>query len=187
MRHSVGNKRNKRWIGKAVDRKTGHLLAWECGSRDRAMLEKLSVRHYALNVEIYYADKWKPACEALLPASKWVQTRAEMPRNERNNCWMRHGFGRFKGKSTIVSISKTHNYLYITLAEWGGIPRQRRKRTRSPNECPHIFRFYYKCVERVNLTIALFARFRANEDVFGISKLGGNPQTSINSFTISYA
>lgn len=104
MRHSVGNKRNKRWIGKAVDRKTGHLLAWECGSRDRAMLEKLSVRHYALNVEIYYADKWKPVCEALLPASKWVQTRAEMPRNERNNCWMRHGFGRFKGKSTIVSI-----------------------------------------------------------------------------------
>ena len=70
------------------------------------MLEKLSVRHYALNVEIYYADKWKPACEALLPASKWVQTRAEMPRNERNNCWMRHGFGRFKGKSTIVSIVK---------------------------------------------------------------------------------
>ena len=106
MRHSVGNKRNKRWIGKAVDRKTGHLLAWECGSRDRAMLEKLSVRHFALNVEIYYADKWEPVCEALLPASKWVRTRAEMPRNERNNCWMRHGFGRFKGKSTIVSIVK---------------------------------------------------------------------------------
>ena len=68
VRHSIGNKRNKRWIGKAVDRKTGHLFAWECGSRDRATLEELSVRHFALNVEIYYADKWEPVCETLLPA-----------------------------------------------------------------------------------------------------------------------
>ena len=117
MWHSVENKRNKRWIGKVVDRKTGHLLAWECGSRDRATLEKLSVRHYALNVGIYYAAKWEPVCESLFPASKWVQTRAEMPRNERNNSRMRHGFGRFKGKSTIVSIVKL--IIIYTLAEWG--------------------------------------------------------------------
>ena len=82
------------------------MLAWEYDSRDRATLEKLSVRHYALNVGIYYAAKWKPVCESLFPASKWVQTRAEMPRNERNNSRMRHGFGRFKRKSMIVSIVK---------------------------------------------------------------------------------
>ncbi len=117
MWHSIGNKKNKRWVGKAVDRKTGHLLAWECGSRDTATLEKLSVRRFALNVEIYYADKWEPVCEALLPASKWVRTRAEMPRNERNNSRMRHGFGRFKRKSMIVSIVKL--IIIYTLAEWG--------------------------------------------------------------------
>ena len=68
----------------------------------------------------------------------------------------------------------------------GGIPRQRRKRTHSPNESPQIFRFCHKSVERENLAIALFARFRVNGDQFDILKRGGNPQTSVNSFTVSY-
>ena len=50
---------------------------------------------------------------------------------ERNNCLMRHWFGRFKRKSIIVS----------------------------------------KGVEMVNLTIALFARFRVNGNVFDILNL----------------
>ena len=68
----------------------------------------------------------------------------------------------------------------------GCILLQRRKCTRSPNESPEIFRFCHKSVERENLTIALLARFRVNGDLFDISKLGGNPQTSVNSFTVSY-
>ncbi len=50
---------------------------------------------------------------------------------ERNNCRMRHWFGRFKRKSIIVS----------------------------------------KSLEMVNITIALFARFRVNGDVFEILKI----------------
>ena len=68
MWYFIGNKKNKRWIGNAVDRKTGHLLAWEWGRRDRSTLEKFSAWLFALNVEIYYADKWKPVCETLFPA-----------------------------------------------------------------------------------------------------------------------
>ena len=86
----------------------------------------------SLNVEIYWTDKWQ-VYESILPASKHVQTKAETHRIERNNCRMRHGFGRFKRKSIIVS----------------------------------------KSVEMVNLTIALFARFRVNGDAFDILKLGG--------------
>ena len=85
----------------------------------------------------------------------------------------------------IVSIVKL--IIIYTLAEWRVcIPRQRRKRTHSPNESPQIFRFCHKSVESENLTIALLARFRFNEDVFDILKRGGNPQTSVNGFTISY-
>ncbi len=59
--------------------------------------------------------------------------KAETHRIERNNCLMRHWFGRFKRKSIIVS----------------------------------------KSIEMVDLTIALFTRFRVNGDVFDILKLGG--------------
>jgi IS1 family transposase len=54
MWYFIGNKKNKRWIGNAVDRKTGHLLAWEWGCRDRSTLEKFSAWLFALRMEIYH-------------------------------------------------------------------------------------------------------------------------------------
>lgn len=127
MWHYIRNKKNKLWIWKAFDRNSGHLIDWECGGRDKATLEKLKTRLDALNVEMYYTDKWH-VYETLLPASKHVQTKKETHGIERNNCRMRHWFGRFKRKSIIVS----------------------------------------KSVEMVNQTMALFARFRVNGDVFDI-------------------
>ena len=127
MWHYIQKKKNKLWIWKALDRNTGYLIDWECGDRDKETLEKLTTRLAALDVEVYYTDKWQ-VYETLLPASKHVQTKAETHRIESNNCAMRHWFGRFKRKSIIVS----------------------------------------KSVEMVDLTIALFARFRVNGDVFDI-------------------
>ena len=83
------------------------------------------------NVKVYYADDWQ-VYASVLPREKWVQTKAETHGMERNNCRMRHWFGRFKRKSIIVS----------------------------------------KRLERVNLTLALFARFRVNGDVAEILKIG---------------
>ncbi|MYB96084.1 IS1 family transposase [Candidatus Poribacteria bacterium] len=60
-------------------------------------------------------------------------------RIERNNYLMRHGFGRFKRKSIIVS----------------------------------------KSVERVDLTIALFAKFRVNGNIFDILNIGEMQQSII--------
>ena len=131
MWHYIGNKKNKLWIWKALDRNTGHLIDWECGGRDKETFEKLTTRLATLSVEKYYTDKWQ-IYETLLPASKHVQTKAETHRIEPNNCLMRHWFGRFKRKSIIVS----------------------------------------KSVEMVDLTIALFARFRANGNVFDILNIG---------------
>ena len=82
-------------------------------------------------MKVYYTDEWQPY-RSLILAELLVQTKAETHRIERNNCLMRHWFGRFKRKSIIVS----------------------------------------KSVEMVNATIALFARFRSNGDVFDILKIG---------------
>ncbi len=136
MWHYIKNKKNKLWIWKVLDRNTGHLIDWECGGRDKETLEKLTTRLSALDVRVYFTDKWH-VYETLLPASKHVQTKAETHRIERNNCLMRHWFGRFKRKSIIVS----------------------------------------KSVEMVDLTIALFARFRVNADVFDILNLDGGQPT----------
>ena len=139
MWHYVRNKKNKLWIWKALDRNTGHLIEWECGRRNKKTLEKLTTRLAALDVSVYFTDKWH-VYETLLPASKHVQTKAETHRIERNNCLMRHWFGRFKRKSIIVS----------------------------------------KSVEMVDLTIALFARFRSNGNVFDILNIGEMPPNIIS-------
>ena len=98
---------------------------------DKATLKKLIQRLEKWNVKVYYTDDWHPY-RAVIPKDKLVQTKKETHRIERNNCRMRHWFGRFKRKSIIVS----------------------------------------KSVEMVNVTVALFAKFRVNGDVLDILKIG---------------
>ena len=131
MRCGTIRKKNKLWIWKAFCRDTGELIAWQCGDRDKTTLKKLLKRLENWKVKIYYTDDWQPY-KSLIPAELLVQTKAETHGIERNNCQMRHWFGRFKRKSIIVS----------------------------------------KSLEMVNATIALFARFRVNGDVFDILKIG---------------
>ena len=117
-------KKQKLWIWKVLCRDTGELIGWECGHRDKATLKKLIQRLEKWNVKVYYTDDWHPY-RAVIPKDKLVQTKKETHRIKRNNCRMRHWFGRFKRKSIIVS----------------------------------------KSVEMVNVTVALFAKFRVNGDV----------------------
>ena len=71
---------------------------------NKETLEKLTTRLAALDVEVYYTDKWQ-VYETVLPAAKHVQTKAETHGIAHNTCLMRHWFGRFKRKSIIVSKS----------------------------------------------------------------------------------
>ncbi len=112
-------------------RDTGELIVWECGHRDKATLQKLVQRLEKWSVKRVYTDDWQ-VYRSVFPKDKLVQTKKETHGIERNNCRMRHWFGRFKRKSIIVS----------------------------------------KSVEMVNITVALFARFRVNGDVFDILKIG---------------
>ena len=90
-------KKQKLWIWKALCRDTGELIGWECGHRDKATLKKLIQRLEKWNVKVYYTDDWHPY-RAVIPKDK-LQTKKETHRIERNNCRMRHWFGRFKRKS----------------------------------------------------------------------------------------
>ena len=130
--------KNKLWIWKTLSRDTGELIAWECGDRDKATLEKLIEKLENWNVKVYYTDDYQ-AYATVIREEMLVQTKSETHGIERNNCRMHHWFGRFKRKSIIVS----------------------------------------KSVEMVNITIALFARFRVNGDVFEILKIGNQAEHSI--------
>jgi insertion element IS1 protein InsB len=78
----------------------------------------------------YCTDHWK-SFASVIPPEKLVQSKATTHAIERNHCWQRHWFGRFKRKSIIVSKAK----------------------------------------EMVDLTMALFARFRVNGKVAEICTL----------------
>jgi len=123
-------KRHTRWIWKALDRDTGHLLDWECGRRDAATLKTLVDRLASWAVTCYCTAHWQ-VYATVIPAEKLVTSKVYMDAIERDHCRQRHWFGRFKRKSIIVSKSRA----------------------------------------MVDLTMALFARFRVNGDVAEIFAL----------------
>jgi insertion element IS1 protein InsB len=105
MWHYVKKKRQKLWIWKALERDTGRLLDGEGGRRDKAPLRTMVDRLAPWDVKVYYTDKW--ATYALvIPQDKLVQSKATTHDIERHHCRQRHGFGRFKRKSMMVSKSK---------------------------------------------------------------------------------
>ena len=119
-------------------RDTGELIAWECGDRDKATLNKLLSKLSTWQVKLYYTDDWH-VYKAVIPENLLVQSKKETHRIERNNNLMRHRFGRFRRKSIIVS----------------------------------------KSLQMVEITIALFAKFRVNGSIFDILEKIHNYQISL--------
>ena len=114
MWHYLKRKRRKLWIWKALDRDTGQLLDWECGRRDKAALKKLVDRLLPWNVQVDGTDHWATYASGI-PQDTLVQSKAMTHEIERHHCRQRHGFGRFKRKSIIVSKSKEMVDLTIAL------------------------------------------------------------------------
>jgi insertion element IS1 protein InsB len=100
------------------------LLDWECRNSDTATLKKIVSRLEKWYVTFYCTDKWE-AYVPVFPPEKLARDKSVTHEIERNNYRNRHWFGRFKGKSIVVSKSE----------------------------------------EMVDLTMALFARYRLNGDV----------------------
>ena len=65
-------------------------------------------------VKIYCTDQWGTYA-SVIPQDKLVQSKTTTHDTERNHCRQRHGFGRFKRKSIIVSKSKEMGDLTMAL------------------------------------------------------------------------
>jgi insertion element IS1 protein InsB len=80
-------------------------LDWACGRRDAAPLKKLVDRLTQWEVRFYCTDHW-PVYTAVISPEQRVMSKARTDGIERHHCRQRHGFGRFKRRSIIVSKSK---------------------------------------------------------------------------------
>jgi IS1 family transposase len=105
MWHYLRKKRCKLWIWKALDRDTGQLLDWECGWRDQKTLKKMIDRLVQWDVQMSCTDKWVTYA-AIIPQDKLVQSKATTHAIARHHGRQRHGFGRCKRQSIMVSKSK---------------------------------------------------------------------------------
>jgi len=111
-------------------RDTGGLLDGECGRRAASTLTQRVARLAPWEVTFCCADQW-PVSAAVIAPARLILSNARTAGIERTQCRQRHGFGRFKRQSMMVSKAK----------------------------------------ERIELTMALLARFRVHGDVAEIFTL----------------
>ncbi len=97
-------KSQKLWIWKALERGTGRLIAWECGDRGQATLERLLKRLEAWGVRLFCTDDYAPYDEAL-PVGRHYIGKDQTQRSESNNARQRHWFARFRRRTCVVSRS----------------------------------------------------------------------------------
>jgi insertion element IS1 protein InsB len=87
-----------------VCRETRRIVDWEVGCRGLKTLRKLWKRLQLFQIEVYCADHWK-AYNAVLPAGKLVQIKAETYTSEQTWSDLRHWIARFKRRGKVVSRS----------------------------------------------------------------------------------
>ena len=101
---TLSKKSRKLWIWKSFERGTGRLIAWECGDRDRATLDRLIARLKRWGVRLFCTDAYAP-CDAALPAGRHYIGKDQTQHSESNNARQRHWFARFRRRTCVVSRS----------------------------------------------------------------------------------
>jgi insertion element IS1 protein InsB len=111
-------KKNKLWVIKALDRRTGGTVAWVLGNRDTATFRRLYDKVKHLTGCIFYTDDWS-AFAKVLPSERHVIGKAHTVGIERDNSNTRHHLGRFTRRTKIVS--KKEFMVDLTLRIWHAI------------------------------------------------------------------
>ena len=83
--------------------RTGRLIDWECGDRDRATLDRLLARLERWGVRLFCTDDWAPT--AALPVGRHYIGKDQTQRSESNNARQRHWSARFRRRTCVVSRS----------------------------------------------------------------------------------
>ena len=100
MWHFLTRKGNKRWILKAIDRQTGHVIAWVVGGRDEETVKRLS---YA---KLEHLKEATFSFAAVLPKDQHVIGKTHTVSIERNNSNTRHRLARMTRRTKVVSHSE---------------------------------------------------------------------------------
>ena len=98
-------KKNKKWIFKAVDRKSRKTVAWITGNRDVATFKKLYKQIKHLKKCKFYTDKWI-VFSKVLPKRRHFAGKKHTFTIEQNNSNIRHYLARMVRKSKVISRSE---------------------------------------------------------------------------------
>jgi insertion element IS1 protein InsB len=98
-------KKNKKWIFKAVDRKSRKTVAWVTGNRDVATFKKLYKQIKHLKKCKFYTDKWI-GFSKVLPKRRHFAGKKHTFTIEQNNSNTRHYLARMVRKSKVISRSE---------------------------------------------------------------------------------
>jgi insertion element IS1 protein InsB len=108
-------KKKKLWVIKALDRRTGRIIAWELGGRNVATFRRLYKKLRHLSKCRFYTDNWS-AFAKVLPRRRHIIGKQHTGAIERDNSNTRHHLGRFTRRTKVVS--KTKEMVEITLRLW---------------------------------------------------------------------
>ena len=99
-------KKRKLWVIKAVDRRTGKMIAWVLGKRNQKTFKRLYDKLKHLKNCIFYTDGWE-AFAKILPQARHIVGKKHTTKIESNNSNTRHHLGRFTRKTKVVSKCET--------------------------------------------------------------------------------
>jgi insertion element IS1 protein InsB len=108
-------KKKKKWIFKAIDRRTRRTVAYVIGNRDIATFKRLYDKLKHLRKCRFYTDCWD-GFSAVLPQKRHTAGKKHTITIEQNNSNTRHCLGRMTRRTKI--ISKSEKMLDITIKLW---------------------------------------------------------------------
>ena len=108
-------KKNKKWIIKALDRKTRKTIAWVIGNRGAKTFRKLYNKVKHLKKCIFYTDNWDTFSK-ILPRKRHGIGKKHTCAIERDNSNTRHHLGRMTRRTKVVS--KSEQMLDLSIRIW---------------------------------------------------------------------
>ena len=109
-----GQKKNKKWVWFAIDRKTMKIVGFTIGNRGKRSLTKLLKMIEKFNIKIYYTDGYK-AYNEMIDKSKHIIGKNFTTNIESFNSLIRHYLARFRRRTRCYSKSLSMVYCTVLL------------------------------------------------------------------------
>jgi len=108
-------KKKKKWILKALDRRTRRTIAWVVGSRNATTVKRLYEKIKHCKNATFFTDDWDSFAK-VLPKERHVIGKAHTIAIEQDNSNTRHHLARMTRRTKVVSRSE--NMMHISMKLW---------------------------------------------------------------------